>query len=134
MQTNETLGASEVLCALAEDFIESKRAESDAQQKRIQIEEKIISLLGQKQEGSETHALKNGMKITITGKLTYSANMPQLTEICNSISPDLRPIKMEPKLDEAGAKYLRANNPDVWAKVAQAITIKPAKTAVTLKA
>jgi hypothetical protein len=50
-----------------------------------------------------------------------------------NLPPNLRPIKVEPKLDETGAKYLRNNEPEVWAMLAPAITIQPAKTSVTIK-
>lgn len=118
---------------LAEQLATAKAEESAANKRRVEIEYKIVERLGSKPEGSQTHELANGFKITITGKMTYSADMEMLMQLANNLPPTMRPIKMEPKLDETGAKYLRNNEPDVWAQIAPAITIKPAKTSVTIK-
>ena len=118
---------------LAERLVEAKRKEVEANIARVTIEAEIIGLLGAKEEGSQTHALENGLKLTITGRLSYSADIDELEKICEQIPASLRPIKVEKKIDETGAKYLRANEPDIWAKIAQVITVKPAKTSITLK-
>lgn len=119
---------------LVDQFIGAKAAETAATKQRIAIEEQMIKLLGKREEGSDTHQLANGFKVTITGKVTYSADMEKLQEICAKLPEDMRPIKTKVELDSTGAKYLRANEPAVWAKLAKAITIKPAKTAVEVKA
>lgn len=119
---------------LAQDLIAAKAAEAAANKARVAIEEQLIEVLGAKQEGAVTHELTNGLKITITGKLTYKADMDQLMQICGALPPNMRPLKVETKLDETGAKFLRNNEPEVWAMLAKAITVAPAKTAVTIKA
>lgn len=119
---------------LAQQLIEAKAAEARASKDRVAIEEQLVTLLGVKSEGAETHELTNGLKITITGKQAYKADMPLLMQLAGSLPENLRPLKTEVKLDETGAKYLRANEPEVWAMLAPAITVTPAKTAVTIKA
>lgn len=119
---------------LAQDLIAAKAAEAAANKARVAIEEQLIEVLGAKPEGAVTHELSNGLKITITGKMTYKADMAALMAICGNLPESYRPIKMEPKLDETGAKFLRNNEPEIWAVLAKAITITPAKTAVTIKA
>lgn len=119
---------------LANELITAKALEAEANKARVAIETKIIEMLGQREEGSQTHDLDNGLKLTITGKLSYKADMPKLMALCEKLPENMRPIKVEPKLDETGAKYLRANEPETWAIIAQAITITPAKTSITLKA
>lgn len=119
---------------LAQQLIAAKKAEADANAKRVALEQELIAILGSKEEGSETHNLENGLKITITAKLSYSADMPILLSLCDSIPESMRPIKREVKLDETGAKYLRNNEPDVWRMLSSAITVKPAKPSVTIKA
>ena len=118
---------------LSNEFIQAKKDELNANQRRVHIEEEMIKLLGAKPEGSETHPLENGMKLTITGKLTYSADIESLKTICEALPAEFRPLKTETKLDETGAKFLRANEPAIWALVSKAITVKPAKTSVTIK-
>lgn len=119
---------------LAQDLIAAKAAEAKANKARVAIEEQLIEVLGSKPEGAETHELGNGLKVTITGKLTYKADMEQLMQICGALPANMRPLKVETKLDETGAKYLKNNEPEVWAMLAKAITVAPAKTAVSIKA
>lgn len=119
---------------LAQDYIAAKAAEAKANKERVAIEEQLIALLGAKEEGSSTHELANGLKVTLTGKMSYKADMALLMSLAGALPENMRPIKMEPKLDETGAKYLRNNEPEVWSMLAPAITVSPAKTSVTIKA
>ena len=119
---------------LAEQLIAAKAAEAQANKERVRIEEQLIEMLGAKEEGATTHELANGLKLTVTGKMTYKADMPLPMQIAGNLPANLRPLKVETKLDETGAKYLRNNEPEVWAMLAPAITITPAKTSVTIKA
>lgn len=119
---------------LVDKLIAAKALESKANKDRIAIEEKIVALVGAKEEGAQTTELSSGMKVTITGKLSYKADMAALQEICAKLPEEFRPIKTEVKLDETGAKFLRANEPAIWAKLAKAITVKAAKTSVEVKA
>lgn len=119
---------------LVADFIAAKAAENAATKRRVAIEELIIALLGKREESAETHELDNGMKVTITGKVSYSADMEKLQEICAKLPQEFRPIKTKVELDSTGCKFLRANEPAIWAKLAKAITVKPAKTGVEVKA
>lgn len=119
---------------LVEDLIAAKRVEAEANKRRIAIEEQIVKMVGAKEEGASTTELANGMKLTVTGKLTYSADMEKLQEICAKLPQEMRPIKTKVELDSTGAKYLRANEPAVWAKLSKAITVKTAKTSVEVKA
>lgn len=119
---------------LAQDYIAAKAAEAAANKQRVAIEEQLISALGAKEEGATTTELTNGLKVTITGKLTYKADMPLLMQIAGALPENLRPIKTEVKLDETGAKYLKNNEPEIWAMLAPAITVAPAKTSVAIKA
>lgn len=119
---------------LAQDLIAAKAAEAKANKDRVAIEQQILELLGQREEGAQTHELANGLKLTITGKLSYKADMAKLLAICSELPENMRPLKTETKLDETGAKYLKNNEPAVWAALAEAITIKPAKPSVEIKA
>lgn len=120
------------LTTLTLDLIAAKKAENEANSRRVALEEQIISILGVKEEGAATHDVE-GIKLTITGKLSYKADMDVLAELCKALPKNMRPIKTEPKLDETGCKYLRNNEPEAWKQIAAAITIKPAKPSVTIK-
>lgn len=118
---------------LARYWTGAKATERAAQAERIEIEEALLAKLGAKEEGSQTHELDSGLKVTITGKLSYKADVPMLLALCDRIPEHLRPLKTETKLDESGAKYLRANEPDLWRLISPAVEVKPAKTALTVK-
>ena len=122
------------IAQLTNEWMNAKREESQANQKRIAVELKMLELLGTPNECSKTHDVGNGLKLTITGKMNYSANMDALIEICEKLPKNMRPLKTETKLDETGAKYLRNNEPETWAIIAPAITVKPAKPSITVKA
>ena len=77
--------------------------------------------------------LTDGRKITITGKLIYSADIALLISLATALPPHLSPLKVKTELDTTGAKWLRANDPANWGKIAQAITVKPAKTSVEVR-
>jgi hypothetical protein len=111
-------------------WIDAKRDEDAANARRLACEALICELQPPREEGSSTHELAGGAKLTLTGKLTYRADVPRLVALCAELPVDLRPIKTETKADETGLKYLRAKHPDLWAHIAPAIEVKPAKTAV----
>lgn len=118
---------------LAQQLVAAKAAENAANKARVAIEEQIVELVGACEEGSKTTELANGLKLTVTGKLTYKADMPMLMAICQTLPEAVRPLKTEVKLDETGAKYLRNNEPEIWSQLMPAITITPAKTSVSVK-
>lgn len=118
---------------LTEAWLNAKAREKAANEYRLELESQIIAVLGAKPEGSETHHTASGHKVTITGKMTYSADMPMLMAICAALPEEIRPIKTKTELDQTGAKYLRTNMPGVWEQIAPAITMKPAKTSIEIK-
>ena len=59
--------------------------------------------------------------------------MDALIHACSQWPAHMQPIKTVVQLDATGAKFLRANEPEVWRSIAQHITVKPAKTAVSVK-
>ena len=115
---------------LVVQWIDAKRDEDVANAKRLAVEAEICKLQPAKEEGSATTELAGGMKLTLTGKLTYKADVPKLVELAAKLPENLRPLKTEVKLDETGAKYLRSKEPQLWALIAPAIEVKPAKTAI----
>lgn len=119
---------------LVEDLLEAKKQEALATLKRIAAEDEIVKALGHREEGAASHVLPNGAKLVITGKLNYSVNdMGLFTQLCQRLPEDLRPIKVETKIDETVAKKLRAENKDLWNVIAPAVTTKPAKVNVQVR-
>lgn len=118
---------------LAERLFEAKNAEREATAARIEIEEEILILLPAREEGSDSRLLSNGLKLKTIGKLIYKVDLDQLIQITASWPDGFRPIKTEIKADDAILKAIRAQRPDMWREIADAVTIKPAKTAITVE-
>jgi hypothetical protein len=128
LQINEADPLSQAVQA----YIEAKRREDIATAARIAAEDRIIALHPAKQEGSETFEA-GGYKVTLTGRLAYKCAHPALlAAACKAAGweDNSIPVKTEIKLDETGAKWLRANKPEQWRQIAEYVEIKPAKTGV----
>ena len=118
---------------LAAHWLAVKATEKAAQQERVEVEAALIAALGGAKEEGATTKEAGIYKVTITGKLTYKADIPQLIQLASQLPEALRPLKTTTTLDEAGAKYLRHNEPNFWKLIAPAVTISPAKTALSIK-
>ena len=120
---------------LVADWIEAKRAEDVANKARIALEAEIIAAVGEPDEGSATHELIDGSKLTITAKITRTVDEAAWRQVMPMVPEALRPIQLveTAKLDVKGLRWLQEHRPEVYAVVAQAVTAKRAKTAVTLK-
>jgi hypothetical protein len=118
---------------LAERWLTVKDAERQANAERLRIEDKILALSPAKEEGSSSLTLTNGYKLKMIGKLSYKADLDALLEITANWPEEQKPVKTETKADEAALKFLRANRPDLWSRIAPAVTTKPMKTSITIE-
>jgi hypothetical protein len=117
----------------AEALEKAKGAEEAARLNRVAIEEKIIDLLGVRDEGSFS-ANTGRYKVTTTGKISRKVDWEQYyasVECC--IPENMRPVRLKPELDLEGLRYLQNNDPDVYRIMASCITVTPGKPAVTIK-
>lgn len=111
----------------------AKQEEETGKAKRLSIEAEILKLHPAKEEGSETVLTDQGTKIKLTGKVTYKADVDALILLTGSWPDDIRPIKTKVEADDTRLKAIRAERPDLWRAIAQAVETKPAKTAVEIK-
>lgn len=122
--------------ALVDQWVAVKKEEDLAKLQRIALEDRILALVPAREEGSDTTPLSNGFKVTTTGKLSYKADdLDAIEAVCKTWGEHAgaAPIKIERKLDETGAKWLRANKPELWKQIAPHITVTPAKTSISVK-
>lgn len=110
----------------------AKKSEDASKAKRIGAEEALIAALGQRDEGSKTHTVDD-WSVTITAKVNRTMDWKAWADVAASVPEQLRPVKMEPKLDLKGVKWLQENDKANYKIVASCLTSKPAKTAVTIK-
>ena len=108
----------------------AKQKENAARDERVVVEEQILALHPAREEGSESFATPMGVKISLTGKLTYKADLDKLLALTATWPEEARPIKTEVKADESILKALREHSPEAWLQIAPAITVTPAKTGV----
>ena len=120
---------------LAQQLTAAKFAENDARQQRFKIEKEILEVVGCKTEGT-TSITTDRFKITTTGRLTRSLDQRAVDLL---IQDQVLPVpllnrlfKPASKLDLREFKYVEANEPEYFAKVAIAVTTKPGKAAVAV--
>lgn len=111
----------------------AKQREDAARAERIKIEEDLLAVHPAKEEGSETFQTPQGVKITLTGKITYKADVDKLIALSANWPADIRPVRNKVEADETRLKAIRQHRPDLWAAIAPAIETKPAKTGVSIK-
>ncbi len=118
---------------LTNDWLAAKTDERLANLRRIAVEEALIKLVNTKEEGSITTDIGDGIKITTTGKLSYKVDRVTLDELTESWPEDIRPLRLELKVDETRLKKIRSEQPALWSQIARAIEVKPQKTGVSIE-
>ena len=117
---------------IAEDLFNAKLDEAKATAKRIALEEELIELVGAKKEGAQTHTIGD-FKITITGRINRKIDWDLFDSgIASKIPETLHPVKVKRELDDTGVRYIENNEPQLYKILAKALTVKPAKTSVTI--
>lgn len=129
----ETSGKNRTTEIIAAELMAAKKTESEANKARVALEEELIAALKfEKPEGSQTFNIAD-FKVTITGKIDRKVDdMAEFVNACASLPDTLRPLKVKTELDATGVKYLMAEQPDLYKKIAKLIVAKPAKTSVQI--
>jgi hypothetical protein len=113
-------------------FYEAKQAEERARNTRLECENRIIELIGVKEEGTQsvkTDLYKISTSVTLTRTLVehYGAALDALdAETFNAI------IKHKPVLDVTAFKKLAIANPEAYRIACGAVVSKPGKLAIKL--
>lgn len=122
-----------VLAELAQHYLEAKAAEAQWAEIRRHLAAQIQAVTGWTEEGSKT--FKDGdWKIVVKQPMTRSMDWKKWNaEVKQQIPEALWPVEMKPSLDEKGVKWLAANEPDLYALLAQSLTVKPGAVQVTVE-
>ena len=123
------MNATELIAA----WFDAKQAELTATEKRHSIEKELLKLMSVKEEGRTTAMLTNTVRCVATAKLNYKADVKVLSDLTKAWPEADRPIKTVVEADESALKKIRHDRPETWKKIALAITLKPAKTHITLE-
>lgn len=114
------------LATLARDWLEAKRDEKKANMRRLDIEAQLAEALEIKSEGARTTHIK-GYKITTSQPVTRKVDAKRWEAVKGKLDPAMWPVKWKLEADATGCKYLANNEPELWAKIADAFEAKPGK-------
>lgn len=113
----------------------AKIEEARATAKRLEAEQRMLSLIEAKDEGSVT-ARGHAYRVTVTYGVNRTVDPAALEAVREKLAPAIfeRAFRFKPDVNLTGLRYLQANEPELYAIAAQAITAKPAKPSVRVEA
>lgn len=117
---------------LCESWSILKQTENKAKDERLQVEAAICALVDVPTEGTNTTTTAL-FKCKAVGKMTRKLDPKIWAEIEQDIPEALRPVQVKLSLDIKKLKAIETANPDVWAKIARAITSKDAKPSISIE-
>jgi len=118
---------------VAWELLEAKRLEEEARQRRLEVETRLIDLIGVKEEG--TTSIKTAyFKASTTGSLTrtlvkdWEGVLAQLPDwVTDTV------IRYKYEVAVSGLKEIATKAPNLYAECLKAIVTKPAKPAVKVE-
>lgn len=115
-------------------LIEAKQQEEAARNARLAAEERLIELIGVKEEGT-TSKTTDFYKISTVGNLTRSLDEVRFDEVREAIGDVLFEtfVTYIPKLSVSGFKRLASANPDAFKVAARCVASRPAKPTVKVE-
>jgi hypothetical protein len=120
---------------IAQEYLAAKKALNLAQAALDALAEELVDQVDGRQdgdEGSKTYGL-DGFKVEVKRSMNRKpAEKTSIDAIAALKLGELTPLKIETKLDETGLKYLKSNEPAIYARIAPHIVAKPAKVSVTV--
>jgi len=121
--------------SIASDILAAKKTLTLAQAALDALCEEMVEKVDGRQdgdEGSKTYGL-DGFKVEVKRSMNRKpAEKTSIDAIAGLKLGELTPLKIETKLDDTGLKYLKANEPGIYARIAPHIVAKPAKVSVTV--
>lgn len=111
----------------------AKEREAEATAARLVAEQEVIALMGVKEEG--TFVQKGDFfKVTTVGKLNRTLDAEAFEAIKPSIPHSIRDrlVRNKPEIVLSELRYIENNEPEIYKIFSQALTVKPAKPAVSV--
>lgn len=116
---------------LIQDYSEAKIQEVMATEARVNIGRLLAERLGVPVEGGRTYDVC-GHKVTIKQPVNRTVDWNEFGRL--SADMEHPPMVMKPSLDVKGLKWMEEHDPDNYRKLSRAITAKPGRVAVSIKA
>ena len=120
--------------ALASQLQAEKIEEAQATARRIATEQRIVELVGAKEEGDQ-RAMGHEWKVITTGVVNRKFDVAALEAVREAMPAALfeQCVRYKPEPIVAGLRYLRNNEAEAYAILAQALTVTPGKTGVRVE-
>lgn len=127
------MNAPLTLAQVAASWMQAKEAERQAIEYRRSLDKMMVELLPKKDEGSVTEKDGN-YKITASYKLDRKVDSAKLAEIWGDLDEHAqKAFKWKADVAVSELRKVQEFEPDVYAKLAECITTKPASTAVSVE-
>lgn len=122
------------LLALCAELISAKQDEQKANDYRVSIEREIVNITGLPDEGSETHDAAD-YKVRVEQKINRKVDEKKWALISDQIPEAIRPISIVEtiKVETAGVRWLKENEPGYYKLLCECMTESPAKPAVKVE-
>lgn len=115
-------------------FAEAKRLEEQWKQKRIEAGNAIAEALGTPDEGSKTHKVDElGVKVTVKQPVNRRVDWTAFDAVAAAHPGEHLPVVHKRELDTKGLKWIRDNQPQLYAELARAITATPGRVQIEIK-
>lgn len=118
---------------LVQQYTEAKAAEDTATAERKRLALLVAQKLGYPEDGSRTHTLEGGVKVTVKGVINRKVDWVLFDAVCLQHPGQAAPVVRKPSLDKQGWKWTRENRPEFWGRLADAVTETPGAVSVTVK-
>lgn len=117
---------------LVNNLVRAKQAKKEADAAVLACENAILAKIAEKPEKGRVKLDGGLVKTTVEFKINYSADVDAILALSHGSVP-LKRVPEHFAFDEKAYEALRTSNPDLFAKVAQHVTTKPAKPSFELK-
>ena len=122
---------------LLETYETVKRQEDLLTAKRRDLAAQIVAAFGYKDlDASHTYKDMPGWKVVIKVPLNSRMDWQKWQDIEDDFvidGEDYRPVELKPCLSDPGVKWLQANRPDLYTRLAAALTVTPGAPQVKIE-
>ena len=118
---------------LSASWLAAKAEEQEANKNRINIEKDILAILRPNAEGRMSLKLGSGYKLTLDSKMIYKGDFDKLEAMSENWPAEYQVVRVKKDLNETKLKEIRTYRPEVWLRMSEAITMKPAKVSVAIE-
>ena len=114
-------------------WLAAKKEEKAANDKRIGIEKDILAIVKPNAEGRMSLKLGSGYKLTLDSKMIYKGDCDKLEAMSEDWPAEYQVVRLKKDLNETKLKEIRTYRPEVWLRMSEIITMKPAKVSVSIE-